>query len=975
MIRIVDKNAFYLRMTGKTRIGEYETTLDMNVIDSLIVNFVRRGRIPQTYTIDANNRVQAYNSGILAKGVYGVEFVGYYNGQPWRHFASELFAIVDSDGTEPDSTISNIDVFDVTIYMKLSGDGVTADFVQAMMEEHNADALAHTEIRGEIPTKTSDLNNDARFQTEQQVQQKVNTSMEATKINQVQVDVVENGGQISADGTVNGQKLNLILRNFKGEKGKTGEKGETGATGATGPQGATSVYDSTTQNFLTTLETTTGQDQTKTMTQKAITDELIKNEKSIGEWEDVKVSLLPKANCYPTGALWRMRTSGTGANEQRHIAISVTGGDQILLTCVSCADGSAAGAKYAWLTSDYDNTTPSDNANLPLASGETEARTALIADGEMLVKAPTDAAYLCLTIAAWGGSAATMTWKVMKKHQVQNLSKQVEFNTQDCDEISTWVDHGDDVALTEGYISGSTGLWTLSSTYVGKLIPAEQYAGKRIRLRVKNNMLRFAFLSARPPKTGGAVQYCVGWGNVVVGLDYDAMLPLDCKYIYVYAYSNGTDVTPYVETRESIAKNGVVFTPTEKVDLSELDEHLCSLGSTYFYYKSTPDSIGYHAQRHIAVPVEPGDVMRVRGIDGGSQVIVATDDYDPTHTYQVNDPIPMAEGWKSRSVDTELVFTVPSDGAYLLMTTKGAYGLECTYEVEKGVVESKSAKDLPLKSPVKLRVVQWNIGGFTHGDNGGDQGYDFGNRQAQYYIDLPIWKDTINDMDADVICCCEYNEVMLHGAGGDPDVIAREEIFGLFKHAYIQPKLANYMMTAIFSHMRAESITRKEFDAQRSYGNPVHRYYESAKYNIANKDVYVVATHLETGGEEDAGVPVRLAQMDELIDYASDKEYVIICADFNASSFNDDEDRAHGSEQYNKFLEAGFKMANHGYLGDFNTGEKVYSILDNIIVKGFDVSNIKIYDDPNNTSKQVELVQEHQLSDHAAIGCTLTMLD
>ena len=30
MIRIVDKNAFYLRMTGKTRIGEYETTLDMN---------------------------------------------------------------------------------------------------------------------------------------------------------------------------------------------------------------------------------------------------------------------------------------------------------------------------------------------------------------------------------------------------------------------------------------------------------------------------------------------------------------------------------------------------------------------------------------------------------------------------------------------------------------------------------------------------------------------------------------------------------------------------------------------------------------------------------------------------------------------------------------------------------------------------------------------------------------------------------
>lgn len=49
-----------------------------------------------------------------------------------------------------------------------------------------------------------------------------------------------------------------------------------GPTGPTGPQGATSVYDQTTQDFLTTLETTTGQSQTKTMTQKAVTDELSK---------------------------------------------------------------------------------------------------------------------------------------------------------------------------------------------------------------------------------------------------------------------------------------------------------------------------------------------------------------------------------------------------------------------------------------------------------------------------------------------------------------------------------------------------------------------------------------------------------------------------------------------------------------------------------------------------------------------------
>ena len=67
----------------------------------------------------------------------------------------------------------------------------------------------------------------------------------------------------------------------KGDKGDTGATGATGATGpagrdgATGPQGATGVYDSTTQDFLVTLETTTGNSQTKTMTQKAITDALV----------------------------------------------------------------------------------------------------------------------------------------------------------------------------------------------------------------------------------------------------------------------------------------------------------------------------------------------------------------------------------------------------------------------------------------------------------------------------------------------------------------------------------------------------------------------------------------------------------------------------------------------------------------------------------------------------------------------------
>lgn len=111
----------------------------------------------------------------------------------------------------------------------------------------------------------------------------------------------DNSGIPAGTATVEKGTLKLAFYNIQGAKGVQGVQGEKGTQGSLGkpftwsdftqeqlselrgdpgeqgpegPQGATGIYDPNTQQFLTTLETTTGQSQTTTMTQKAITDAL-----------------------------------------------------------------------------------------------------------------------------------------------------------------------------------------------------------------------------------------------------------------------------------------------------------------------------------------------------------------------------------------------------------------------------------------------------------------------------------------------------------------------------------------------------------------------------------------------------------------------------------------------------------------------------------------------------------------------------
>ena len=152
ILRIPDGNAFKLRITGEILVENYRETADMGIISHLAVNFVRRGRLPQTASVDSQGRIVALNDGSLARGEYGVELTGYYNGEPWRFFQQDVFEIVDASTEVSESTGSDVAIYDTTITVSFGGDNVSPSFVDATIKTHDNDDSSHPYLLQQLAT-------------------------------------------------------------------------------------------------------------------------------------------------------------------------------------------------------------------------------------------------------------------------------------------------------------------------------------------------------------------------------------------------------------------------------------------------------------------------------------------------------------------------------------------------------------------------------------------------------------------------------------------------------------------------------------------------------------------------------------------------------------------------------------------------------------------------------------------------------
>lgn len=259
-----------------------------------------------------------------------------------------------------------------------------------------------------------------------------------------------------------------------------------------------------------------------------------------------------------------------------------------------------------------------------------------------------------------------------------------------------------------------------------------------------------------------------------------------------------------------------------------------------------------------------------------------------------------------------------------------------------------------------VRVFAWNIGHFCVGSD-----WRTNITNANYDEKMKQWKKKLNESCANILLLSEYNDTFgSHTVDGET---VTENAFDVLFSAYyddISKTSQNaYVCNAILAKGTLSNGTTVNYTQRGQAMN-----YRVAELTIADKTVKLVTTHLDWTQNENYAV-YRAAQIQQLINTFKNEPYVIIGGDFNVDA----------SSEFEPFKTNGFSMLNHDQLGDICTypasGANVYNtninnkygaspeiVLDNIIFKGFSISN-------------VQLIDEGTLSDHCGIIADLTFIE
>lgn len=244
--------------------------------------------------------------------------------------------------------------------------------------------------------------------------------------------------------------------------------------------------------------------------------------------------------------------------------------------------------------------------------------------------------------------------------------------------------------------------------------------------------------------------------------------------------------------------------------------------------------------------------------------------------------------------------------------------------------------DLSFFNSDTIIVGHWNIGNFSLGKSSttsisAAKAKDFAKKYHTF----------LDSLNIDILGICEYDPTFSNGKEK-----AQEIIFNYFPFFHIGKKYS-YNCNAVF--------TTRKLNNNQDYLFPERvqtRYYTKSTININGKNIIFIETHLDWNQGVN-GANYRHIQIKKLVETFRDSPYIILCADFNISSL----------EEFQPFIDAGFTLSNGGKQGSFNTypATKPSSPIDNIIVKGFNVLDVKVIGDEN-------------LSDHLLIKGILKLI-
>ena len=243
------------------------------------------------------------------------------------------------------------------------------------------------------------------------------------------------------------------------------------------------------------------------------------------------------------------------------------------------------------------------------------------------------------------------------------------------------------------------------------------------------------------------------------------------------------------------------------------------------------------------------------------------------------------------------------------------------------VVAAISAMCAAAGDDATIRVVQWNIGHFAmgHSSRTAISPEDSAAKSAEYRAEIARLKP-------DLLGVSEFDPVF-----DKTGRLSTNEVFASFPTRVLGPK-NNYQCNALFTRFLVlrHEVVDYAARAQKTY-------FLDCVFMLGTNEVHFVQSHLDW--KDLPGRPRFYAQRQvrQLIEHFRDQPHVIISADYNIHDF----------AMFAPFAEAGYDIANKGK----------YAVLDNVVVKGFEVKSL--FDGDGKCPRR--------LSDHRIVGCDLKL--
>lgn len=329
--------------------------------------------------------------------------------------------------------------------------------------------------------------------------------------------------------------------------------------------------------------------------------------------------------------------------------------------------------------------------------------------------------------------------------------------------------------------------------------------------------------------------------------------------------------------------------------------------------------------------------------------------------------------------------------------TSSAYGEDVAEAINEGVE--------PV-NPYDLRVMQLNVGHFSMGhspyveiNSDKQDGYP-STLDRNYAIQLQRWGRFIDGVGADIMGMPEWSTNFGTNNGSTVSV-GNTGIFGDYEEPnYGSAVAGGWWRNCLVSKLPMANTGSQQLGSL-SGAHPAYAQYATVLIN--DIPVKIVVTHLNWSSGN-TSMNSRTEEISNLIDWLKDEQYVILFGDFNTdgqyvqSASKTEAQFMSGADEFDPFITAGFTLALHGTLGDVPTCDatdsrpdhltdsirgnnnpdtfynRPFCVLDNIIVKGFTMSNVRVLDTDvfNTPSDPLDI---GMITDHCAVVCDLTMIE